>query len=461
MATLSQICINGDCSEEPNGFSRIRVDGMQIDADSPSDTLNINAGTNITLTPDVGTDTMEISAPDVYNKTETYTKAEVDALIQGGGSGLIYVQDVSPTGGVKANDVATNVASGNYAFASGAGNSASGTASHVEGENNTASGDGSHAEGWATVASNDAAHAEGTSTTASGIYSHAEGESNTASGKGSHVEGYNNDARGEYQHVGGKYAEYDNNNTYAMMIGNGTSSSNRKNAFALDWNGNATFDGRVDADNVGIHYITSGTHNLNNYKSEGMWYFSTGTTLSNQPNSAVNGWLQVLPDRASGAASVKQIWYRHGSNPTTFKDEYVRLFASGSWGSWEKITTESDIANFITSTVTNSENTTTNRRSVKLSDGTLICAIKYTTTLAVQNTWGAIYYGTFDMSNITWPAAFAVAPSATATVVAGNDAWISMRNHSATNLGTVYLYRPVSTAAASYMFSIIAIGRWQ
>lgn len=429
MADLQQFCINGDCSE-------------LMDAD------------------DYYTKTETYNKTEVYNKTQTYTKAEVDALISGGGgSGLIYVQDVSPTGGVKTNDVTTNVASGNYAFASGAGNSASGTASHVEGENNTASGDGSHAEGWATAASNDAAHAEGTSTTASGIYSHAEGESNIASGKGSHVEGFNNDARGEYQHVGGKFAEYDDNNTYAMMIGNGTSSSNRKNAFAVDWNGNATFDGRVDADNVGIHYITSGTHNLNNYKSEGMWYFSTGATLSNQPNSAANGWLQVLSDRAGNGVSVKQIWYRHGSNPTTFKEEYVRLFASGSWGSWVKMATESDVTGAFDSTQT--VESTRIIRTTKLPDGTMICSFRLNVTTAITTAWGSIFYSSM-LSLGNWPTAFAATPAVTVSLEGASDAWVgAVRNVSTTSAGNTYLYRATSQASNPFTLSVIAIGRWQ
>lgn len=428
MADLQQFCINGDCSE-------------LMDAD------------------DYYTKTETYNKTEVYNKTQTYTKAEVDALISGGGSGLIYVQDVSPTGGVKTNDVTTNVASGNYAFASGAGNSASGTASHVEGENNTASGDGSHAEGWATAASNDAAHAEGTSTTASGIYSHAEGESNIASGKGSHVEGFNNDARGDYQHVGGKYAEYDNNNTYAMMIGNGTSSSNRKNAFALDWNGNATFDGRVDADNVGIHYITSGSRDLNSYTTEGIWYFAGTVTLTNAPNNAINGWLEVLPADVTGTGAVKQIWHRHGSNPNTFKDEYIRLKSSGTWGSWEKMATESDIAGAFDTTQT----VETNRiiRTTKLPDGTMICSMNVNITTEITSTWGSIYYSPLaSLGN--WPTAFIATPVITATLSSGPDAWVgTIRNTSTTFVGSTYLYRAASQVSSTYSLSVIAIGRWK
>ena len=84
--------------------------------------------------------------------------------------------------------------------------------------------------------------------------------------------------------------------------------------------------------------ITSGTHDLNDYKTAGLYYFSTGATLSNQPNSAVNGWLTVYAD---GSGNVKQVWQRHGSNPTTFRDFYMRLYTAGAWGSWARILEDS------------------------------------------------------------------------------------------------------------------------
>ena len=452
MAKLNQICINGDCSETPNAFAKVNVDGAVLSADSNDDTLNVEAGTNIILTPNIASDTVEISAPNVYNK------AEVDNLISGV-EGLKYVKDVGTRGGVVANDVTHNTASGDYAFAEGEDTEASGADSHAEGFETVASGDAAHAEGFEASASGDGSHAEGNSTTASGDWSHAEGEHNISSGTGSHAEGYNNDARGDYQHVGGKFAEYDDNDTYAVIIGNGTSSSNRKNAFALDWNGNATFDGRVDADNVGIHYITSGSRNLNSYTTEGIWYFAGTATLTNTPNNAINGWLEVLPADVTGTGAVKQIWHRHGSNPNTFKDEYIRLKSSGTWGSWEKMATESDIAGAFDTTQT----VETNRiiRTTKLPDGTMICSMKVNITTAISTAWGAIYYSSLaSLGN--WPTAFIATPVITATLDGGPDAWVgTIRNTSTTFVGSTYLYRAASQVSSTYSLSVIAIGRWQ
>lgn len=78
-------------------------------------------------------------------------------------------------------------------------------------------------------------------------------------------------------------------------------------------------------------YITSGTADLNDYKTSGIFYFSGDVTITNVPNSAVNGWLVVL---VASNGAVKQLWHRHGSNPKTFLDTYVRLYASSAWGTW-------------------------------------------------------------------------------------------------------------------------------
>ena len=124
------------------------------------------------------------------------------------------------------------------------------------GYNTTASGYGSHAEGQNTTASGNSSHAEGSMSTASGYNSHTEGYYTTASGEGAHAEGYYTKASSQYQHVQGKYNIEDTNNTYAHIVGNGTSDSARSNAHTLDWNGNAWFKGDVY---VGGNSQTDGT----------------------------------------------------------------------------------------------------------------------------------------------------------------------------------------------------------
>ena len=131
------------------------------------------------------------------------------------------------------------------------------TGSHAEGSS-IALGDYSHAEGsitWAagmahsegvfTAAMQSGAHAEGTRTIARGGASHTEGKYSQALATGSHAEGFHTTANTDYQHVQGKYNEIDNNNQYAHIVGGGTSETDRKNIYTLDWNGNAEFSGDI------------------------------------------------------------------------------------------------------------------------------------------------------------------------------------------------------------------------
>lgn len=85
----------------------------------------------------------------------------------------------------------------------------------------------------------------GNNTTASGAMSHAEGYESVASGNSSHAEGYYTKASGNYSHVQGKYNIEDTTGTYAHIIGNGASESERSNAHTVDWGGNAWYAGNV------------------------------------------------------------------------------------------------------------------------------------------------------------------------------------------------------------------------
>lgn len=154
----------------------------------------------------------------------------------------------------------------------GAMSEAAGMGSHAEGATTKASGDYSHAEGSSSKAENEAAHAEGYQTTASGYGSHSEGYNSEASGMGSHAEnwskakgqmshseGNNTIAAGKNQHVQGKYNVEDTENKYAHIIGGGTSDAERKNIHTVDWEGNAVYEGTVEADGVILRSATEGS----------------------------------------------------------------------------------------------------------------------------------------------------------------------------------------------------------
>jgi hypothetical protein len=133
-----------------------------------------------------------------------------------------------------------------YSTTEGYENTASETYSHAEGHSNTASGKSSHAEGAYNTASAGYAHAEGNETTASGLAAHAEGYQATASATGAHAEGQGTKASSAFQHVFGKYNIEDTADTYAEIVGKG-SSSTPSNARTLDWSGNEVLSGTIEA----------------------------------------------------------------------------------------------------------------------------------------------------------------------------------------------------------------------
>lgn len=127
------------------------------------------------------------------------------------------------------NDLDNNIASGDY--------------SRAENFKTTSSGYASNAQGISTTASGYGSHAQGCNVEAKGAYAHAEGYYTLASGSKSHVEGEGTIANGENQHVSGVYNIADTSSL--VIVGNGSSSSGRSNAYRLDKNGNGYFSGDV------------------------------------------------------------------------------------------------------------------------------------------------------------------------------------------------------------------------
>ena len=283
------------------------------------------------------------------------------------------------------NDYTNNVATGKYSHAEGKSTTATGTVSHAEGEHTDATGYASHAEGISTTASGQNSHAEGNWSEATAMSAHAEGTYTVASGKHSHAEGRESEARADYshaegrytfassecQHAQGKYNIEDAENTYAHIVGNGSSNTSRSNAHTLDWDGNAWFAGDVyvgstsgtnkdegsvkllkegDAvtksyvdDRIDIARITTASENLNNYTSQGTYYFVDGSTPVNAPENNNNGYLVVLPS----LNYIKQLWFRAGTIDATSSQTFVRTAQKGDdgfyWSSWEKFVTDADV----------------------------------------------------------------------------------------------------------------------
>ena len=132
----------------------------------------------------------------------------------------------------------------NYSHAEGHSCVASGRCSHAEGNSSISNGDYSHAEGMAR-AFGDYSHAEGESTTAQGESAHAEGNDAYATGDFSHAQNLGTLAHSTAQTAIGMYNTADSADTYAFIIGNGSSRNARSNAFTVKWTGDVLADGDI------------------------------------------------------------------------------------------------------------------------------------------------------------------------------------------------------------------------
>ena len=104
---------------------------------------------------------------------------------------------------------------------------------------------------------------------------------------------------------------------------------------------------------------TSGTFDIDDFLSEGRFFFTTGCTLTNQPTGAANGWLEVFKNE-DGTKAI-QHWYQLGDFPKAFAR---RL--DTSWSNWHRIdigsntlnTTAGDVSGAINEILSNTTATT-------------------------------------------------------------------------------------------------------
>lgn len=154
-----------------------------------------------------------------------------------------------------------NIASGSAARAGGRGTTASGDNASTggfdtiaSGPNANADGDGTEADGPNANSHGEKTKARGKNATSDGCLTEADGDHSIADGyktkttekaSASHAGGIGTIANAEAQTVIGKYNIA--NATMLFIVGNGTSETDRKNAMAVDWGGNAIFAGNVYA----------------------------------------------------------------------------------------------------------------------------------------------------------------------------------------------------------------------
>lgn len=243
-----------------DAYKTVKVGSTNIIA-SGADTLELEAGTNITLTPDAsnkkvtiaasgGSGTGDMAKSDYDSDNAVYTAGGIDDYVAANAmtlNGSNAASHVTLSGAFTVGDRSSGTV---------------GTKSTAEGSQNIASGSYSHAEGNATTASGAKSHAEGYNTTASGIESHAEGNGTTASGDSSHAEGSGSIASGNASHAGGRktiaghadqttIGTYNDNKSGTLFeIGNGyysltTQTETRRNAFEVYENGDVNFTGTL------------------------------------------------------------------------------------------------------------------------------------------------------------------------------------------------------------------------
>jgi len=222
---------------------------------------------------------------------------------------------------------------GDYAHAEGGTCNGIGYASHAEGESCASLGSNSHAEGVNTVACNSAAHSEGYLTRAFGVISHAEGQDTTALGNSSHAEGFQTQANGiashaegtgtiayeDYQLVIGKYNTTSSLNQ-SFIIGNGTSTSVRSNAFRVDSAG-AVY-------NVAGTY-TSGADYAEYFESIDGLKYPYGTVVE-----LVGDKIKICetPENAIGVISSTPTVVGNSDEGTS--DEWVGKYEKDIWGNY-------------------------------------------------------------------------------------------------------------------------------
>lgn len=135
------------------------------------------------------------------------------------------------------------IADGQCSVAEGLLTNTAGHFCHSEGTRTSALQNNSHSEGDMTQATARQCHSEGASTVSSANCSHAEGYLSVSSGIASHAEGYGTVAAGQGQTAMGKYNIKDTSSR--LIVGKGSSDSNRSNAFTISSAGNGWFAGTV------------------------------------------------------------------------------------------------------------------------------------------------------------------------------------------------------------------------
>lgn len=130
-------------------------------------------------------------------------------------------------------------------FTSGVGCESTGFCSRASGYFSTAKGERAVSDGYRCLADGNESLAVNLRTKAKGYSSFASGGDTEANADYTTAQGFHTIANSMYQSVRGLYNEIDSGGKYLDIVGCGTSEGRRKNAYALDKQGNGYFGGKV------------------------------------------------------------------------------------------------------------------------------------------------------------------------------------------------------------------------
>ena len=108
----------------------------------------------------------------------------------------------------------------------------------------------------------------------------------------------------------------------------------------------------------------------------------------------------------------------------------------------------------------------TNGKAYKFNNGLLINTLRYSETLDIRTSWGALFYGYKSCRNYVVP--FLDRPTVYGTAFPTTTSWVlsqlvysSDNPQSASNPGSISGVRPTSLETCLVEVNIIAIGRWK
>lgn len=233
--------------EDEYGFTRTDTLGVQLDLDNQT-----------FKTPGISLVGGHIGLDDYLYVGSTHLAASEtvgigkESIIMGNGCkvndwSIAAGFSVSATGKCSAAFNCNSTASGEQSFAANRGsasklNSAAFNKGSATAECSFAIGQDTRAGGSYSFAAGESAHADGTCSFSMGNNTEAQQYLSYAIGDCTISDSAN-------QIVFGRYNKIDDSNTYAVIMGNGTATTDagRKNGYTLDWNGNGVYNGTVKA----------------------------------------------------------------------------------------------------------------------------------------------------------------------------------------------------------------------